>query len=80
MGFPDSVKDATFKRSGGRCQCKRTSHPSHPTGRCTRTITRRRGSMHFHHVVSVDAGGPDTLKNCEAPCIPCHRLTKNYGR
>jgi 5-methylcytosine-specific restriction endonuclease McrA len=80
MAFPDSVKDAAFSRSAGRCECRRTSHASHGKGRCKRTITRGRHTMHFHHVVSVDAGGPDTLKNCEALCIPCHQLTKNFGR
>ncbi len=76
MAFPESVKDAAFKRSGGRCECKRSSHSNH-TSRCSTTITRH--SAEYHHVVSEDAGGPDTLDNCEALCKTCHKQTGSYG-
>jgi 5-methylcytosine-specific restriction endonuclease McrA len=78
MAFPDSVKDAAFKRSGGRCECGRTSHPKHPRGRCPTAISTQ--SVDYHHVRSRKAGGPDTLANCEALCRKCHKLTKSYGR
>jgi 5-methylcytosine-specific restriction protein A len=77
MAFPDWVKDAAFRRSGGRCECRRSSH-GHPFGRCSATITRY--GAEFHHITSQAAGGPDTLENCEALCITCHRQTRSYGR
>ena len=77
MGFPKSVKDAAFKRPGGRCECKRTAHRSHPEGRCKTAISVL--SVDYHDVRSRKADGPDTLANCEAMCRKCHRLTKSFG-
>lgn len=77
MAFSESVKDDAFKRSGGRCECKRQSHTHHGAGRCNNTITRH--GAEYHHVVSQLAGGADTLANCEALCITCHKLTGSYG-
>lgn len=74
MAFPEDVKDAAFKRSRGRCECRRKSH-SHGV-RCNTTIWRHR-NVHFHH---INAYGDDILSNCEALCIKCHRLTRSYGR
>ncbi len=76
MAFSESVKDAAFKRSGGHCECNRSSHTNH-TIRCSTTITRH--GAEYHHVKSQDAGGPDTLDNCEALCKTCHQQTKSYG-
>lgn len=78
MAFPQSVKDAAFKRAGERCECDRKSHPKHPRGRCETAISRL--SVDYHHVLSAKAGGPDTLANCEALCRRCHKLTRSYGR
>jgi len=74
MAFSESVKDEAFKRSGGRCECTRSSHDNH-TGRCSTTITRH--TAEYHHVT---AGGPDILSNCEALCKGCHKQTQSYGR
>ncbi len=76
MAFPESVKDAAFKRSGDRCECNRSSHSNH-SNRCPTTITRY--SAEYHHVKSEEAGGADTLENCEALCKTCHRQTGSYG-
>ena len=73
MAFSDSVKDDAFKRSGGRCECTRSSHTNH-TGRCTTSITRH--GAEYHH---VDSGGSDALGNCEALCTTCHQQTGSYG-
>ncbi len=77
MPFPKAVKEAAFTRSGGRCECDRTSHGGHPKGRCQTKISTL--SVDYHHVRSRKVGGPDTLANCEALCRKCHRLTKSYG-
>jgi len=75
MAFPQSVIDALWKRCGGLCECQRTTH-SH-TGRCNARLSD--GKWHAHHVVSVAAGGADTLANAEALCVPCHEKTLSYG-
>jgi 5-methylcytosine-specific restriction protein A len=77
MAFSESVKDAAFRRSGGQCECKRTSHSSHWWGRCSTAITRH--GAEYHHIISQDAGGSDGLENCEALCVPCHKATGSYG-
>ena len=76
MAFPDSVKDATFKRSGGRCECRRSTH-DHPHVRCPSTVTRH--GAEYHHKLSVDADGDDGLANCEVLCKTCHKKTGSYG-
>jgi 5-methylcytosine-specific restriction endonuclease McrA len=76
MAFPDSVKAAAYRRSGGLCECKRTGHGH--TGRCAKRLTPTSGE--YHHVTSVAAGGSDTLVNCEYLCTSCHAKTRSYGR
>jgi 5-methylcytosine-specific restriction endonuclease McrA len=75
MAFPQSVIDALWERSGGRCECRRTSCGH--AGRCNVPLTS--GNWQAHHIVSVQAGGTDTLSNAEALCIPCHQNTGSYG-
>ena len=76
MAFPQSVIDAVWKRSGGKCECTRTG--CEHTGRCSALLSE--GKWHAHHIVSQHADGADTLNNCEALCIPCHENTRSYGR
>lgn len=75
MAFSESIKDKAFKRSGGQCECKRTTHGH--SGRCKTRITRH--GAEYHHVLSQSAGGTDGLENCEALCTTCHRKTRSYG-
>jgi 5-methylcytosine-specific restriction endonuclease McrA len=82
MAFSESVKDAAYKLSGGRCECTRqhsgrTDAPHHG-GRCTVTFSRH-GNWQAHHIISVSAGGSDNLSNCEVLCTKCHELTRTYG-
>ncbi len=39
MSFPQSVKEAAYTRSGGVCECKRSSHPKHSGKRCKTSVT-----------------------------------------
>ncbi|MCL4446508.1 MAG: HNH endonuclease [Actinobacteria bacterium] len=71
MAFPDSVKAAAKKRSGGRCECMRSSHEH--AGRCTKK------AREYNHIESKKAGGADTLLNCEHLCKACHLGTRSYG-
>ncbi len=79
MAFSESIKDAAYKRSGGRCECTR-KHPgvSSHSGQCTTKFSRN-GSWHAHHKTAVASGGADTLSNCEVLCLSCHKLTQTYG-
>lgn len=76
MAFPDSVIEQVIARSGGKCECTRTSC-AHHTGRCSKTLTNL--NWHAHHKTAIASGGGDTLSNCEALCIPCHTNTQTYG-
>lgn len=83
MAFSETVKEQAFQRSGGRCECTRQhsgqqSAPHHG-GRCPVMFTRYGGQWEAHHRVAVDAGGQDTLSNCEVLCLTCHKLTETYG-
>lgn len=72
MAFSDSTKDDAFARSGGRCECARSSH-SHSGRRCTRPVTRTSAQYNHRHAQSL--GGIDGLSNCEVLCVTCHQLT-----
>ena len=72
--FSERVKDEAFRRSRGRCECRRVTHPH--IGRCPTTIWRHH-NVNYHH---INSNGPDTLSNCEALCIKCHKRTRSYGR
>jgi 5-methylcytosine-specific restriction endonuclease McrA len=76
MAFSDTIKTQAFRRSGGRCECRRNAH-SH-TGRCTTRLTMQ--SAEFHHIHASSEGGHDGLSNCEVLCSACHKLTPSYGR
>jgi 5-methylcytosine-specific restriction endonuclease McrA len=82
MAFSESIKDQAYTRSDGRCECTRQHvglNANHHGGRCPKTFTRYGGQWEAHHIVSVLAGGPDTLSNCQVLCIHCHELTRTYG-
>ncbi len=75
MPFPQSVRDAAYKRAGGKCECARKTC-SHHTGRCNATLY---GKWEAHHITADSSGGPDTLSNCEALCEKCHKNTGSFG-
>jgi len=79
--FPEPVVQAAWNRAGERCECRRRTH-NHPYIRCENKLKKeKRGlregtdSWEPHHITSQEAGGPDTLSNCEILCWPCHKLT-----
>lgn len=82
MAFPQEVIDAAWRRAGGKCECTRQC-PKHSGYRCNRILdpSNQKPGMqwHAHHTVSQDAGGPDTIENCEILCIECHKNTESYG-
>ena len=78
VSFSDAIKRAAFRRSGGRCECRRASH-KHPFGRCLSFFLTSR-SAEYHHVHADSRGGGGGLSNCEVLCVSCHRRTDSYGR
>jgi len=75
--FPDSVVEQAWTRSGGKCECVRTTHGH--TGRCNKELYKhRRGERdseycwETHH---ISASGEGTLSNCEILCCKCHYAT-----
>jgi len=84
--FPDEVVESALERAGGRCQCERTNSDclrKHNYFRCSEngfTVNNRGTKWETHHKTSQDAGGDDTLSNCEILCLECHTATRTYGR
>lgn len=86
MAFPLSVVLAAWQRSGGRCECTRSTH-GHGYYRCNKALNwNARGSDYAwggweaHHKTAESVGGADTLSNCEILCMDCHKKTESYGR
>lgn len=79
MAFSISVVDAAWRRSGGRCECRRTTHGhSVPHGAVLVAVNRGRdgiGAWETNHRTRVESGGDDSLSNCEILCWTCHRAT-----
>lgn len=83
MGFPQTVIEQAFIRSGGRCECTRQhtgQFATHHGGRCPTQFTYAGHAWEAHHVTAQSVGGADTLSNCQILCLTCHRLTDSYGR
>jgi len=80
MAFPESVVKQAWDRSGGRCECRRTTHGH--SGRCSRTLlwpSRGKETSYGWEAHHINANGPDTLSNCEILCQDCHKKTRTYG-
>jgi 5-methylcytosine-specific restriction endonuclease McrA len=80
MAFSEDVVKEAWKRSGGRCECKREQHGH--TGRCYKELkleSRGKESEYGWEAHHIAAGGPDTVSNCEILCQKCHKATVSYG-
>jgi 5-methylcytosine-specific restriction endonuclease McrA len=78
MAFSPTVKVQALRRSGGRCECRRSGHGHNYSVRCSTRLTL--GTAQFHHKAAQSVGGHDGLSNCEVLCGACHRRTASYGR
>jgi hypothetical protein len=67
MAFSNETKRAALIRSGGRCECARTTHIHY--GRCRSAITM--STAEFQHITAERVGGSDGLSNCETLCHEC---------
>lgn len=57
--WPQEVKDAVWRRSGGMCEAKASPE-------C------RKYAGQLHHRRMRSQGGPDTVENALHVCTPCH--------
>jgi 5-methylcytosine-specific restriction endonuclease McrA len=77
MAFSEETKQAALIQAGYQCECRRSNCSEKHRGRCPTILLP--GNWHAHHKTAELFGGPDTLNNCEALCIPCHKSTRTYG-
>jgi len=81
MAFSQETINQAWRRAEGRCECtlKNCGH----AGRCNKELDPQNKiegkKWHTHHIVSQDAGGSDTLNNCQILCVSCHENTGSYG-
>ena len=76
MAFSQKVKDAAYRRAGGRCECTMMVC-AHHTGRCNAAL---QVGWHAHRRTTGLAEDGDTLRNCVAMCATCHRNAPSYSR
>jgi len=82
MEFSENTIIQAFRRSGGRCECTRSSH-HHLLNRCTNSLiwamrgirTGQPDAWEANHINRVESGGDNSLSNCEILCWPCHKAT-----
>lgn len=68
--FPKPVKRAALLRSGQRCEAAGGMYGLDPAHRCNAPLAY---GVEFDHVI-LDANSKDnSLENCAAVCIKCHK-------
>jgi hypothetical protein len=81
MAFSQLVIEQAWQRSGGRCECTRSSHGHY--SRCNKQLVKSNpgrtgtGCWEAHH---INSNGGDYLSNCEILCFDCHSQTNSFGR
>jgi len=80
MSFSEDIVKQAWRRSGERCECRRTTCGH--MGRCNKSLLwnsrgkESEGGWEAHH---INAHGSDSLSNCEILCQSCHKKTGSYG-
>ena len=81
MAFSQENIDRAWSRASGRCEC--TLKVCEHYGKCNKELDPQNKApekeWEAHHIVSQDAGGPDSLDNCQILCVKCHKNTRSYG-
>lgn len=68
--FSKPTKREAHARSGGLCEATGEWYGLEPGQRCNMPLTR---GVEYDHII-LDANSHDnSLENCAAVCIPCHR-------
>jgi hypothetical protein len=74
MEFSQVIKEQAYKRSGGKCECVRTTHGH--SGRCNAKFLMK---WHIHTKSSLRAKEDLSLANSEVLCSPCHEARQLLG-
>jgi len=75
MAFAENVLEQAWKRSGGKCECRRWTH-NHNVVRCGQPLVffnrgqEAQGRWEPHR---IDRKGDDSLVNCEILCWDCYK-------
>ena len=75
MAFPENVVEQAWKRSGGKCECKRWTHNYNYTKCDTQLVSAIRGQegQGRWEAHRINRKGDDTLSNCEILCWDCYK-------
>lgn len=74
--FSGKVKDAAYKRSGGRCEIGRVPMPNVGCG-----APLFAGNTYYEHINPDGLTGDPTLENCAVLCRTCWRIkTTKYDQ
>ncbi len=75
--FPDSIVEQAWVRSGGYCECERTTHGH--TGKCHKILLKgdrgNRSDTFCWEAHSKSELHLDSLSDCEILCCKCHYAT-----
>lgn len=69
--FSRSTRQEALKRSGLRCEASGTRYGLEPEQRCNCHLSL---GVQFDHDVPDQLGGDNSLENCRAICVQCHRI------
>jgi 5-methylcytosine-specific restriction endonuclease McrA len=76
LEFTKPTRRDALKRSGQICEAVGARYGLKPDTRCTNKLSY---GVEFHHDTEAEMGGDNSLQNCVAVCIPCHRfVTKKF--
>jgi len=76
--FSRATKRAALERSGYRCEAEGSRYGFEPGQRCNCHLSL---GVQFDHILPCELGGDNSLANCAAICVQCHRFaTRNDVR
>lgn len=69
--FSKPTKRLALKRSGGKCEAVGTPYGRDPDRRCDWPLSY---GVEFDHIILEANSHDNSLENCAAVCIPCHKF------
>ena len=76
--FSRTTRRNALSRSGGLCEASGTRFGLPAGQRCNAPLGY---GVEFHHDTEAEYGGDNSLGNCLAVCLPCHRyVTREFVR
>lgn len=76
LEFSRATRREALKRSGLRCEATGPRYGFHEGQRCYVPLNK---GVEFDHALEAELGGDNSLDNCMAICIPCHRWKTAKG-